>query len=314
MKRQVLFFRDFEQFYGGHLKVWDYFKHVLSSPDHTANIIFSANSIWDQSNPWIDSRDYVVDSKADISPDILFVAGVDWLHLEESERDNSSIPIVNLIQHPQHADPGSLRSEFLRHKAFRICVSQEIEDVLRASGTPNGPLMTIPLGFDTSVIPAAKDDAARTLDVLIAGLKQPEIARQIFDKLAQQALSVQLITEHLPRGRYLERMAEARIVVCLPNPREGFYLPALEAMAAGTVVICPDCVGNRGFCIDSYNCLKPEYSVESIVDSVQNAVMMMSVEREKLQIQARMTTTQHELMVERRSFLEVLRSIDQLWR
>jgi glycosyltransferase involved in cell wall biosynthesis len=311
--KKVLFFRDFDRFYGGHFKVWNYFNHVLSSPSHTANILFSANSIWDQSNPWIDSREYVVDSKADLSPDILFVAGVDWLHLDESERDNSSIPIINLIQSPQHADPGSLRSQFLRHKAVRICVSEEIEHALRRSGSPNGPLMTIPLGFDTAVIPAEKDYDSRTVDILIAGLKQPDIARQVFDSLAHQALSVQLITEHLPREEYLARVADSRILVCLPLPREGFYLPALEAMAAGTLVICPDCVGNRGFCIDSYTCLKPEYTLEGIVKSVEDAVNMSSPERGKLQIQARMTTTQHDLMAERRSFLEVLNSIDQGW-
>ncbi len=36
---------------------------------------------------------------------------------------------------------------------------------------------------------------------------------------------------------------------------EGFCLPILEAMAAGCPVICTDAHGNRGFCIDGYNCL-----------------------------------------------------------
>ena len=44
-------------------------------------------------------------------------------------------------------------------------------------------------------------------------------------------------------------MARARVTVLVPNPKEGFYLPALEAMALGTIVVCPDCVGNRSFCV-----------------------------------------------------------------
>ena len=31
----------------------------------------------------------------------------------------------------------------------------------------------------------------------------------------------------------------------LPNQREGVYIPGLEGMALGTLVVCPDCVGNR---------------------------------------------------------------------
>ncbi len=38
---------------------------------------------------------------------------------------------------------------------------------------------------------------------------------------------------------------------------EGFCLPPLEAMAAGTAVICTDADGNRDFCRDGVNCLMP---------------------------------------------------------
>ena len=36
---------------------------------------------------------------------------------------------------------------------------------------------------------------------------------------------------------------------------EGFCLPPLEAMAAGTPVVCTDAHGNRDFCRDGENCL-----------------------------------------------------------
>jgi glycosyltransferase involved in cell wall biosynthesis len=36
---------------------------------------------------------------------------------------------------------------------------------------------------------------------------------------------------------------------------EGFCLPLLEAMAAGTPVVCTDAHGNRDFCRDGENCL-----------------------------------------------------------
>ena len=43
--KEVLFFRDFKKFQGGHLKVWDYFNHVRSSPDHVPRVRFSPGSV-----------------------------------------------------------------------------------------------------------------------------------------------------------------------------------------------------------------------------------------------------------------------------
>ena len=53
------------------------------------------------------------------------------------------------------------------------------------------------------------------------------------------------MTAPTDRATFIEHMRGARIVVALPNPTEGFYLPALEAMKLGKAVICPDAVGNR---------------------------------------------------------------------
>ena len=40
--------------------------------------------------------------------------------------------------------------------------------------------------------------------------------------------------------------------------KEGFYLPAIEAMAMGHIPIGPACVGNRDYCKNGYNSLIPE--------------------------------------------------------
>jgi GT2 family glycosyltransferase len=45
---------------------------------------------------------------------------------------------------------------------------------------------------------------------------------------------------------------------------EGFCLPPLEAMAAGTPVVCTDAHGNRDFCRDGENCLLVEPHAEAV--------------------------------------------------
>ena len=67
-------------------------------------------------------------------------------------------------------------------------------------------------------------------------------------------------------------MGRARVTVLVPNPKEGFYLPGVEAMAAGTLVVCPDCVGNRSYCMDGENCFRPAYDEEAIVAAAERAL------------------------------------------
>src|SRR5215831_7230989 len=101
-KKVVLFHRDYQRFTGGHLKVWNYFDHVIASKSYAPRIAFSNGSKWDATNPWIDSTEYVTEWKPDLA-DVLFLAGKDWKFLPSAGSYRQ--PIINFIQHPRHADP-----------------------------------------------------------------------------------------------------------------------------------------------------------------------------------------------------------------
>jgi glycosyltransferase involved in cell wall biosynthesis len=70
--------------------------------------------------------------------------------------------------------------------------------------------------------------------------------------------------EVAPKGaRYVTAPSDAEVnelynratVLVQTSRHEGFCLPLLEAMAAGTPVVCTDANGNRDFCRDGENCL-----------------------------------------------------------
>jgi hypothetical protein len=144
-KKQVLFYRDFQRFTGGDLKVWDYFNHVLSSPAHSARVRFTEDSAWSELNPWFHSRELVVPPAESVKPDVHFLSGVDWRQLDPAERAESEIPIINLVQHVKHACPNDSlgRYRFLPHKAIRICVAPEVTRALESTERVRGPLFTI---------------------------------------------------------------------------------------------------------------------------------------------------------------------------
>jgi len=310
-KRTVLFFRDYRQFHGGHLKVRDYFDHVLTSTAFTPRIVFSPESVWDQTNPWRDAREYVVDSRTTVHPALVFVAGQDWRLLDRHPAATADIPIVNFLQHIRHTEQSSARYDFLRRRAVRICVSDEVADAVRAAGISQGPIVVIPNGIDLEHLPA--NAAARPVDVLIAAVKQPERGTHLAKRLEAAGRRLDLVSTLLPRRAFIERIRQARVTLFLPNKTEGFYLPALEGMALGTLVVCPDCVGNRSFCLPGYNAFRPAYENDAMLQAVEQALTLPRDDARQMRDRARQMAKAHSLDREREAFLTLLNGIDQLW-
>ncbi|HRF43165.1 MAG TPA: glycosyltransferase family 1 protein [Candidatus Competibacteraceae bacterium] len=312
-KQTVLFYRDFRGFTGGHLKVWHYFNHVQHSPSYTPHIAFSAESVWND-NPWYPIRHEALAVWDAERADILFLAGMDWGILSEAQRHAPPKPVINLIQHVRHADPNEPLYQFLSHRAVRICVSEPVTQALHATRKVNGPLFTIPNGMDfTELSPPFKPWETRDLDILIVGIKQPALATELHGHLKTSNQRVEALIDPIPRKAFLELLGNAKIALFLPHVTEGFYLPALEGFALETLVICPDCIGNRTFCVPDENCLQPPYLVESLLHTVQQALHMPPLKRLALLDAAQRMAQQHSLLKERRSFLEILQQIENIW-
>ena len=310
--RTVLFYRNFRKFRGGHLKVWDYFNHVLAAAEFTPRIFFSPRSSWDDTNPWGSTRDYVVDSWSDVHPDVFFVAGRDWGMVDEHPDAGPDIPVINLIQHVRHADPNSTRFQFLTRKAIRICVSEEVRQALEGTGLTQGPLVVIPNGLDLEPL-LATDGVEDDVEVLVVALKRPEIGEELETRLRRPDRRVEVLSGHLARPQFLERIRRARTTVFLPNETEGFYLPALEGMALGTLVVCPDCIGNRSFCLPGRNSFRPDYGTDELVRATEEALALSPEQANRMRADARRTAEAHSLLREREAFLDLLRNVDALW-
>ena len=141
----------------------------------------------------------------------------------------------------------------------------------------------------------------------------PDLAHSLSRRLEEDGVPHRLLVGFLDREDFLGLLHRTQVVVCLPRDEEGFYLPALEAMAAGCTVVTFDCIGNRGFCRDGDNCLVAAAEVEPLADAVTNAAAMTTTEREQLLSSAIATVRSHSLDAERQRFHDILRDIDGLW-
>lgn len=311
--KEVLFFRRFVKYQGGHLKVWDYFNHVRSFSGYTAKIRFSADSVWDERNPWRDARQHVIGPDDPARPDVLFLEGRDWEWLTPAERERPPAPIINFLQHVRHGFPDNPRYAWLPHRAVRICCSEQVAESVRATGRVNGPVFTIPYGLDTSVFPKPREPGERDIDVLICALKQPALGRRLRWLLWRPRRRVVLLDRPVLRPAFLELLGRARVSVLLPHATEGFYIPALEGMGMGTLVVCPDCVGNRSFCLPERNCFRPALSLRAVRAAAEDALSLAPDEAGSLREAARRTFEAHDLPGERHRFRAILEDVDRLW-
>ncbi len=316
--KSVQFYRNFRGFTGGHLKHWDYFNHVLHSPKHVPSICFSQDTLWNISNPWLDLKDSAMVTHQPLPhPDVLFVAGYeDWVAIDDQYKKNSPVPIINLIQHIRHADPDNPRYSFLKYKAIRICCSEQVATYLRNSGQVYGPIFTITCGLDFDAFPPIIPNSDKDYDILICALKEPDLGHQLKQLLERQNRKIYLLTESLLRLDYLQKLSHARVTIFLPNYKEseGFYLPALEGMALGTFVVCPNCIGNQIYCLHDYNCFRPEYKLENIVNSTELALQLSYEQVNLMLANAQKTTAKHSLVSERKAFWDILENVHDLWK
>ena len=310
--KRIYFYVRYRKFHGGHLKVRDYFDHVQALPGYQAGIVFSPRTTWDEANPWLDVREHAVNLNVAGAPDYHFVAGMRWDWMDQALGGEPAEPVLNLVQHVRHGDPRDPRYQYLSRPAIRICVSEEVAASVRNAGVANGPIVTIPNGIPALAMPQAPPVV--DTDVTILAVKQPATGERLAAALRDQGRRVELVDGYLPRNAFLAQMRRARAVLCLPNPTEGFYLPALEAMTMGAIVVCPDCIGNRSFCIAGVTAIMPPYAEPDLVAGVDAALGLSAADATRLREAGTAIAAQHTLARERASFAGVLDGVHDLWR
>ncbi|MFM7522192.1 MAG: glycosyltransferase, partial [Planctomycetota bacterium] len=86
-------------------------------------------------------------------------------------------------------------------------------------------------------------------------------------------------------------------------------LPALEALALGAVVVCPDCIGNRAVCRDRETALVPPFDAGAIAEAAREAAALPAATRRAMDTAAAAVVARHGPDEERRAFLAILDSL-----
>jgi glycosyltransferase involved in cell wall biosynthesis len=108
------------------------------------------------------------------------------------------------------------------------------------------------------------------------------------------------------------RYHAADLFICSPGPEEGFYLPGLEAMAAGCGVVSSFVGGNASYMVDGQNMLGATYDdaashANSLVTLVENSEL-----RNALIDGGANAVVHHRLQREAAEFADFLSTLHQL--
>lgn len=308
-KELMVFHRDFRVFSGGHMKMFDYFRHVMTSQNFEPRIFFTKRSIWTSENPWLADRAYVSEEWPPPEGTPLFIGNMSWRFLPRDRHHKH--PIINLVQHVRCSRPDHPHYETLAYPATRICVSADVADAIRGTGKVEGPVHVIPAGTDPSRYPSLKPPGDRATDILIVGYKRPKLGVATFTRLRELApnnIRITLLDKALPRAAFLELLSDCRVALLLPNEIEGFYLPALEAMTLRCRTVCPDAVGNRSFCKPDVTCWMPDSRPDALAHAALVALAAGESEGEKIVAAAQQVANQFSLDRERQAVHELLKS------
>lgn len=299
----ILFTRQLKGFAGGHLKVFDYMGHVTSNDWVSAQLYLTPDSDRELASHLTPAGVLPVPA---IGPaDCHFVAGMDWDLLDRAGFDPDERPVINLVQHVRHADPADPRYRFLRRRALRICVSPEVGDALRATGIANGPIEVIPNGLDLAGLQHHRRSTPAQR-IFLGGLKNPALGQACAAALAARGIPMDVCLTSVPRAEFLDRLANSQLCILLPKATEGFFLPALEAMALGVPPVVPDCVGARSFAVHEETCLVPDATPHSVVEHALRLWADISL-RQRIISRARIVAYEYTLERERTRFLGLLR-------
>lgn len=296
--------------------MYHYFTHVRASRNFEPWIHFAPGSRMDDTNPWQAAGDRIVDAWPPAADVALFLAGRDWESVEENRRTGGPGPIINLVQGLGHAEKSDARYEFLSRRAIRICVSEFVAAAITATGRVNGPVITIRNGINLDELPPVVPVERREHDLCIVALKEKDLGGRLLEAIGQRypgRLRTLLVREFVPRREFLDILARSRAALFLPRRPEGFYLPALEAMALQTLCICPDVGGNRDFCIPGTTCMVPDYDEHMLLEAVQGYLGMSDRERAALVDRARLKANEFTIEAERKQFVDILDNLNGIW-
>lgn len=259
---------------GGVVKIMDYANHALAAG---MDVSLWCPRRWEEDLPLFrierfadldPRREHVTvtrDERLSIGPrDLVFVSLPDNFEVAYRSLPRGMAPerIIHIIQNVRHVTPtwrAGYPLRLLTRPAARISTNDIVRDAVAPFVDDRGVHEVIPLGHDLGYFRKDRDGGIhRPVRVAHTAWKS-DIGDRVADRVPDDRFTFRAIRDSVPWSDLRELYHWADVFLCAPNLEEGFYMPGLEAMEAGCLVVTPDVGGNMAYCRPDENCLLVGY-------------------------------------------------------
>jgi hypothetical protein len=171
--------------------------------------------------------------------------------------DTAHERVIHLVQNTRHANPAFTDGYALRllsRPMARIMVAEEVMEACAPLLNPHSLSTTIVEGHDWSFFHRTRRPEPHQ-PIRVAYTTWKSDLGVYVQRSAPDGFAFRSIRRSASWPELRELFHWCDVFLCCPGPEEGFYLPGLEAMAAGAIVITPDVGGNRAYCRFGDNCV-----------------------------------------------------------
>ena len=184
--------------------------------------------------------------------------------------------IIFIVQNVRWANPrftGGYAVRLLSRPMARIMTNEVVLEAVKPYLNPSSMSEVIQLGHDSEFFAKERTGPFNSPIRVAYTTWKSDVGDEVASLLGKpdSGFSFRAIRDPVGWDELRTLYHWADIFLATPLIEEGFYLPGLEAMAAGAVVISPDLGWNKVYCRFGENCLPAEFEdASSYVDALQS--------------------------------------------
>ena len=222
--------------------------------------------------------------------------------------------VIFIVQNVRWANPhwiGGYAVRLLSRPMARIMTNDVVLDAVKPYLNPSSMSEVILLGNESEFF--SKERQSGLGDPLKVGYTtwKSGVGDEVASMLADNGgFEFRAIRDPVGWDELRDLYQWSDVFLATPLAEEGFYMPGLEAMAAGAVVVSPDAGGNRAYCRFGENCVFVEFGdAAGYVEALRSLKKADPAEVDRLRSSGQETAGLHTLSHERERFGEFMEKL-----
>ena len=176
-----------------------------------------------------------------------------WTHHEQ---------VIYIVQNVRWANPtftNGYAIRLLSRPMARIMTNDVVLKAVQPYLNETSMTEVIDLGHDTAFFVRERARGLGPRIRVAYTTWKSDVGDRVVERMRDPAFEFRAIRNPVGWEELRELYLWADVFLATPLVEEGFYLPGLEAMAAGAILLSPDAGGNRAYCEFGENCLRVEF-------------------------------------------------------